>query len=189
MTRALGTTATARPGTQRRRRPLKQVPYSVTRNVTTVRSRWFLHRLPFVAAPTSMTRQRPWQRRPGPLLQGRGQLQDWPTPHHQDHGAGTARKTVCYTVNEMVEERQVKRVAYRFARWFRTRYQEVAYTECVQESTTSAISRLHGMRESPYTGALQGSYCEIVPCQISKQVKVCVPETVMVARPAWSRLT
>jgi len=44
------------------------------------------------------------------------------------------------------------------------------------------------MREAALHGALQGSVLRDRPCQISKQVKVCVPETVMVRKAAWSRL-
>ena len=89
-------------------------------------------------------------------------------------------KQVCFTVNEIVEEKVTKRVPYQVCKMVpHTVCKKIAYTVCEQEKYTVC-------RKVAYTECVKQAYtvhcrvpytvCETINCPVTKQVKVCVPK-------------
>jgi hypothetical protein len=164
----------------------KQVPYSVTRMVTTYEKKTVSRTVSRCA---------------------RGAYVDEKGEHHGCDGPGrrfeeganykvattytTTRmvqehcvKKVPYTVYENVIEKQIKKVPYQVCRMVpHTVTKKVPFEECVMEKYTVC-------RKVPYTECVKQcctrrvayTVCETVPCHVTKKVKVCVPETVCVKK-------
>jgi hypothetical protein len=166
----------------------KLVPYTVTRNVTTIEK----HMVPYTVSRCAKGAYVD-DKGEGHATEGPGRVFKEKAHYKVVHNYTTCRmveeccvKKVQYTVYENICEKQIKRVPYQVCRMVpHTVTKKVAYKVCEQEKYTvckrvrytECVMQPHTVKcKVPYT------VCETVPCTVTKQVKVCVPETVCVKR-------
>jgi len=164
----------------------KQVPYNVTRMVSTMERKTVVHNVPRVVRGAYVDDK------------GKGHGADAPgrafkEGAHFDVSRVTTTtrmvqeqrvKKVQHIVNVMVEDRRINRVPYQVCKMVpHTVTKKVPYTVCETEKVM--VPRRICYTECvkvPYTVRCMVPYTETVPCQVTKQVKVCVPVTVQIKK-------
>ena len=166
----------------------KQVPYNVTRNVTTVEKKLVPYTVPRLAR--------------GAYVDAQGNTHTSDAPGRTFKEGAKAKITHITTTKKLVQERVVKKVKYTvYENVMETQIKKVPYQTCrmvphtitkkvpetVCEMQKYTVTKKVAYTEcvlTPYTVKHKVPYTvtQDVPCTVRKQVKVCVPETVCIKR-------